>query len=86
MVTIYLRDSQNPQPYITETIPAREIRLRSSISARDRCLHDDEHQPGRPPPSPAPFDNVDLSQPLSGYDGTLFSISLVGPYFNVNFS
>ena len=37
-------------------------------------------------PSPAPFDNIELSQPLDGYDGNLFSISLLGPYFNVNFS
>ena len=36
--------------------------------------------------SPAPFNNIDLSQPLGGYNGTLFTISLFGPYFNVNFS
>jgi hypothetical protein len=35
--------------------------------------------------SPAPFDNINLSQPLSGYDGALFTISLFVPYFNVSF-
>ena len=87
VVAIYLRDSQNPQPYITETIPAQGESselfdfgsstgafMTMNISRADRL------------PSPAPFDNVYLSKPLDGYDGTFFTISLLGPYFNVNFS
>ena len=33
--------------------------------------------------TPPPFSNVSLSQPMSGYNGALFAISLLGPYFNV---
>ena len=33
--------------------------------------------------TPPPFNDISLSQPLSGYNGTLFTISLFGPYFNV---
>ena len=33
---------------------------------------------------PPPFTGVNLSQPQSGYDGVLFTISLFGPYFSVN--
>ena len=65
----------------------REIRRALQFRHVDRRLHDDEHQPGRRAPKPGPRSiNIDLSQPLNGYDGTLFSISLLGPYFNVNFS
>lgn len=87
VVTIYLDDSQNPLPYITETIPAGESSpalfnfgtstgafMTMNVSRADGLQ------------SPAPFDNIQLSQPLGGYDGTLFTISLLGPYFNVSFS
>ena len=33
--------------------------------------------------TPPPFTNISLSQPITGYNGTLFTISLFGPYFNV---
>ena len=87
VVTVYLNDSQNPEPYIMETIPARgnttalfnfgtatNAFMTMNVSRADGLQ------------SPTPFDNIQLSQPLGGYSETLFSISLVGPYFNVNFS
>jgi hypothetical protein len=86
-VTVFLDDSRNPQPSITETISAQGdptelfnfgtstgAFMTMNISRADRLQ------------SPAPFDNIQLSQPLGGYGGTLFTISLLGPYFNVNFS
>jgi hypothetical protein len=85
-VTVYLDDSQNPEPYITETIPAQGnptvlFNFGTSTGAfmTMNISRSDNLQ------SPAPFDNVQLSQPLGGYDGTLFTISLLGPYFNVGF-
>ncbi len=86
-ITVYLDDSQNPQPYITETIPAQgdpTVLFNFGTSTDAFMSMDISRADGLP--SPAPFDNVNLSQPLSGYSGTLFTISLVGPYFNVNFS
>jgi hypothetical protein len=86
-VTVFLDDSQNPLPFITETISAQGdptelfnfgtstgAFMTMDISRADKLQ------------SPAPFDNIQLSQPLGGYGGTLFTISLLGPYFNVNFS
>ena len=87
VVTVYLNDSQNPEPYITETIPAQgdpTALFNFGTSTGAFMTMNISRADGLP--SPAPFDNIDLSQPLDGYDGTLFSISLLGPYFNVNFS
>ena len=33
--------------------------------------------------TPPPLTNLSLSQPMSGYNGALFTIGLLGPYFNV---
>ena len=87
MVTVYLDDSQNPQPYITETIstqgdPTKLFNFGTSTG--DFMTMGISRADGLQ--SPAPFDNIQLSQPLGGYGGTLFTISLLGPYFNVNFS
>jgi hypothetical protein len=86
-VTVFLDDSQNPLPFITETIssqgdPTELFNFGTSTGAfmTMNISRADGLQ------SPAPFDNIQLSQPLGGYAGTLFSISLLGPYFNVNFS
>ncbi len=87
VVTVYLDDSQNPQPYITETIPAQgsTIALFNFGTATGAFMTMNVSRADGLP-SPAPFNNIDLSQPLGGYNGTLFAISLLGPYFNVNFS
>jgi hypothetical protein len=86
-VTIYLDDGQNPQPYITATIQAQgdpTVLFNFGTSTNAFMTMNISRADGLP--SPAPFENVDLSQPLNGYEGTLFTISLLGPYFNVNFS
>jgi hypothetical protein len=87
VVTVYLNDSQNPEPFITETIPAQgdpTVLFNFGTSTNAFMTMNISRADGLQ--SPAPFDNINLSQPLDGYDGTLFSISLLGPYFNVNFS
>jgi hypothetical protein len=87
VVTVSLNDAQNPEPLITETIPAQgdpTALFNFGTSTGAFMTMNISRADGLP--SPAPFNNIDLSQPLSGYDGTLFSISLLGPYFNVNFS
>ena len=33
---------------------------------------------------PPPLVNVSLPQPMNGYDGALFTISVFGSYFNVS--
>jgi hypothetical protein len=86
VVTVHLKVSQFQQPRITETISAQanstvlfdfgtatNVFMTMDVSRADRGQ------------SPTPFDNIDLSQPLSGYNGALYTISLLGPYFNVTF-
>jgi hypothetical protein len=85
LVTIHLDVPQTPQPSITETIPAQG----SSIvpfdfgTATDAFITMDVRRADGGL-SPAPWTDISLSQPIGGYNGTLFSISLVGPYFNVS--
>jgi hypothetical protein len=86
-VNVFLDDSQNPQPFISETISAQgdptEL-FNFGTSTGAFMTMDISRADGLQ--SPAPFDNIQLSQPVGGYGGTLFTISLLGPYFNVNFS
>ena len=84
LVTVRLDVSQFLQPWITETIPAQG----SSIVPFDfgtatnafMTMDVSRADGGQTPP---PWTNVSLSQPMSGYNGALFTISLFGPYFNV---
>jgi hypothetical protein len=84
LVTVHLEVPQIQQPSITETIPAEG----SSIVPFDfgtatnafMTMNVSRADGGQTPP---PFTNLNLSQPISGYNGTLFTISLFGPYFNV---
>jgi hypothetical protein len=85
LVTVRLEVPQNQQPSITETIPAQG----SSIVSFDFGTATDDFMTmsvtsadgGQSPP---PWTNINLSQPLSGYNGVVFTISLFGPYFSVN--
>jgi hypothetical protein len=84
VVTVYLRVPQVQQPWITETIPAAgnlivDFDFGSSTGAF-MTMNVSLANGGQSPP---PFSNVSLDQPIGGYDGTLFTISLFGPYFNV---
>ncbi len=83
-VTVHLDVPQVQQPWITETIPAQGNTVVSfdfgtatdAFMTMDVSLADGGQ-------SPPPLSNLALSQPLSGYNDALFSISLLGPYFNV---
>jgi hypothetical protein len=83
-VTVYLRVPQVQQPWITELIPAGGDPIVSfdfgtatgsfmtmNVSMANGSL------------TPPPLSNLSLDQPIGGYDGTLFTISLFGSYFNV---
>jgi hypothetical protein len=88
VVTIYLDVSQTQQPRITETIPAQgnpTVLFDFGTATNAFMTMDVSSAEGGQSPPP-PFNNYDLSQPLSGYNGTLFTISLFGPYFNITFS
>ncbi len=86
VVTVHLNLSQNQQPSITETISAQanSIATFDFGTATGAFMTMDVSRADRVQ-SPTPFDNISLSQPLSGYSGTMFTISLLGPYFNVTF-
>ena len=83
-VTVRLDVPQVQQPYITETIAAQ---AGSSVlfnfgTATDAFMTITiTRADGVPSP---PYLSVALDQPIGGYDGTAFTISMVGPYFNVN--
>ena len=84
LVTVHLKVPQVQQPWITETIPVPA----SSIVPFDfgtatkafMTMDVSRADGGQTPP---PWTNLSLSQPMSGYSGALFTISLFGPYFNV---
>ncbi len=84
LVTVRLDVPQVQQPWITETIPAQGSSIvtfnfgtaTNAFMTMDVSLADG----GQTPP---PLTDLSLSQPMSGYNGALFSISLLGPYFNV---
>ena len=80
VVTVKLGDSLNPQPYITETIAAQTdptVLFNFGTSTGAFMTMNVSRADGLP--SPAPFDNIQLSQPLGGYNATLFTISLLAP-------
>jgi hypothetical protein len=83
-VTVYLRVPQVQQPWITEMIPAAGDPVASfdfgtatgsfmtmNVSMANGSL------------TPPPLSNLSLDQPMGGYGGTLYTISLLGPYFDV---
>jgi hypothetical protein len=84
LVTVHLDTSHTPQPWITETISAQEgsIALFNFGTATNAFMTMDVSQPDGSQ-TPPPFTNISLSQPMSGYNGTLFTISLFSSYFNV---
>jgi hypothetical protein len=84
LVAVHLNVSQFQQPSITESIPANSSMLFDFGTATNDFMTLDVSRADRVQ-SPTPFNNINLSQPLSGYDGALFTISLFGPYFNVTF-
>jgi hypothetical protein len=84
VVTVHLEESQFLQPFITETIPAQgnsTVLFNFGTATNAFMTMDISRADGGQ--SPSPFTNVNLSQPMSGYNGALFSISVIGPYFNV---
>ena len=84
LVTVHLKVPQIQQPWITETIPVGGNSIASfnfgtatnAFMTMDVSLADGGQ-------SPPPLTDLSLSQPMTGYNGALFSISLFGPYFNV---
>jgi hypothetical protein len=88
VVTVQLDVSTTFQPQIRETIPAQgsSSALFDFGTATNAFMTMDVSSANGGPQSPTPFNDVMLSQPLGGYNGTLFTISLFGPYFNVTFS
>jgi hypothetical protein len=83
-VTVHLRVPQVQQPYIIETIPAGGTSNATFDfgTATDAFMTMDVSL-ANGSQSPPPFSNLSLAQPMSGYNGTIFTIVLVGPYFNV---
>jgi hypothetical protein len=84
VVTVHLKVPQIQQPFITETIPAQgsavvPIDFRSATNAF-MTMDVRRADGGQTPP---PWSDISLAQPLNGYNGTLFTISLFGPYFDV---
>lgn len=85
VVTVRLMVSDNQQPSITETIPAQGNTIATfnfGTATNDFMTMNVSSAEGDQ--GPPPWTNINLSQPLNGYDGTLFTISLFGPYFSVN--
>jgi hypothetical protein len=83
LVTVHLDVQQLQQPSITETIPAGSSTVLFNFGTATNAYITMDISLADGGQSPPPFSNVSLSQPLSGYNGALFMISLLGPYFNV---
>ncbi len=87
VVTIHLNVPQNLQRVITETIPAQQgsIVLFNFGTATNAFMTMDVSR-ANAVQIPPPWTNISLSQPLTGYNGALFTISLFGPNFDVSAS
>jgi hypothetical protein len=85
LVTIHLKVPQIQQPWITKTIPAQgssNVSFDFGTATSAFMTMDASRADGGQ--SPPPWTNINLSQPINGYNGILFTISLFGPYFSVN--
>ena len=85
VVTVQLEVPQVQQPTITETISAEAdstVLFDFGTATGDFMMMNVSRAGGGQ--SPPPWNNINLSQPLNGYDGIVFTISLLGPYFTVN--
>jgi hypothetical protein len=84
VVTVHLEVPQVQKPWITETIPAQgnTTVLFNFGTATDAFMTMDVSQPDGSQ-TPPPWTGLSLDQPMSGYNGTLFTISAFGSYFNV---
>ncbi len=83
LVTVYLRVAQVQQPWITETIPAGSPIVDFNFGSATGAFMTMTVSMANGSQTPPPFSNVALDQPIDGYDGTLFTISLFSGYFNV---
>jgi hypothetical protein len=83
LVSVYLRVPQVQQPWITETIPAGSSIVDFNFGSSTGAFMTMTVGLADGAQSPPPMSNLSLDQPIGGYDGTLFTISLLGPYFNV---
>jgi hypothetical protein len=84
VVTVHLKVPQIQQPWITLTIPAQgsaivpfDFRTATGAFMTMDVRRADGGQ------TPAPWSGINLAQPTTGYNGTVFTISVFGPYFNV---
>jgi hypothetical protein len=85
LVTVRLKVPQIQQPWITATIPAQGSAIVPFDfgTATNAFMTMDVRRAdgGQTPP---PWTGISLAQPTTGYNGTLFTISEFGPYFNVS--
>jgi hypothetical protein len=85
LVTVRLQVPQVQKPWITQTIPAQGTTtvLFNFGTTTDAFMTMDVRRAdgGQSPP---PLTNLSLDQPMGGYNGTLFTISVFGSYFNVS--
>jgi hypothetical protein len=83
-VTVHLEVPQVQKPWITEIIPAQGTTIVpfNFGTATDAFMTMDVSRAdgGQSPP---PLTNLSLDQPMDGYNGALFTISLFGSYFNI---
>jgi len=82
-VTVYLRVAQVQQPWITEIIPAGSPIVDFNFGSATGAFMTMNVSMANDSQTPPPFLNVALDQPISGYDGTLFTISLFSGYFSI---
>lgn len=84
LVTVHLEVAQVEKPWITETIPAQgNTTLAFDFGTETDAFMSVDIRRADGLQSPPPFTDFSLSQPMDGYNGALFTISVFGSYFNV---
>jgi hypothetical protein len=87
VVTVHLDVPEPYQPWIAETIPAQgDPTMLFNFGTATNAFMTMDVKAADGAQTPPPWTNISLSQPTSGYNGALFTISLFGPYFNVSVS
>jgi hypothetical protein len=83
-VTVRLNVSQIQKPFINYTIPAKgNTTVLFDFGTATNAFMTADIRRADGGQSPSPFIGANLVQPDGGYDGELFTVSILGSYFDI---
>lgn len=84
-VTVHLQVPQVQKPYISKVIPAQgQTSALFNFGTATNAFMTIDVSRADGGQSPPPLNGVSLDQPMNGYNGTPFTVSIFGSYFNIS--